>query len=532
MKEKSEVSQIFQNFHAMIQTQFQTKIQILKTDNAKEYFNSSLNTYCLNQGIIHISSCVNTPQQNRVAERKNIHLLEVARSLMLSTHVPKQFWGEYVLTTTYLINRMPFRVLNFRTPSQVLLQAFPHTKLLFSLDSKVFSCSVFVHIHHRGKLDPTSLKCIFIGYSPHQKGYKCYSPVLKKVYTSMDVIFFEHQASYPKSDLQGATMREYQNWDIQSDHVINLGDNQQSLVQSHLSSYTTPPASIQSVPAPPASVQSPDHIHPSPKQITNHELLTYSRRKKLGKEIEHTIPLAHDQDSKLSPDFAPIYSGMETSDCENTASVIDDSNIPIALRKGVRSCTSHPISKFVSYEGLSPTYHAFVSVIDSVQIPKSIEEALKDSGWRKAVSNEISALNKNRTWEISELPPGKKPVGCKWLFTIKHKADGSIERLKARLVAKGFTQSYGIDYQETFAPVTKLNTIRVLLSLAANQDWPLHQLDIKNAFLNGDLEEEVYMEIPPGLETSSNVNRVCRLKKSLYGLKQPFEHGLIDLQRQ
>ena len=91
MKEKSEVSQIFQNFHAIIQTQFQTKIQILKTDNAKEYFNSSLNTYCLNQGIIHISYYVNTSQQNRVAEMKNIHLLEVARSLMLSTHVPKQF---------------------------------------------------------------------------------------------------------------------------------------------------------------------------------------------------------------------------------------------------------------------------------------------------------------------------------------------------------------------------------------------------------------------------------------------------------
>ena len=106
------------------------------------------------------------------------------------------------------------------------------------------------------------------------------------------------------------------------------------------------------------------------------------------------------------------------------------------------------------------------------------------------MSDEISALNKNRTWEISELPPGKKPVGCKWLFTIKHKADGSIERLKARLVAKGFTQSYGIDYQETFDPVDKLNTIRVLLSLAANKDWPLHQLDIKNAFLNGDLEKK------------------------------------------
>jgi len=112
MKEKYEVSQIFQNFHSMIQTQFHTKIQILKIDNAKEYFNSGLNTYCLNQDIIHKSSCIDTPQQNRVVERKNRHLLEVARSLMLSIHVPKQFWGEVVLTTTYLINKIPSRLLN------------------------------------------------------------------------------------------------------------------------------------------------------------------------------------------------------------------------------------------------------------------------------------------------------------------------------------------------------------------------------------------------------------------------------------
>lgn len=94
-----------------------------------------------------------------------------------------------------------------------------------------------------------------------------------------------------------------------------------------------------------------------------------------------------------------------------------------------------------------------------------------------------------------------------------------MDRYKARLVAKGYTQTYGIDYQETFAPVAKLNTVGVILSLTSNLDWPLHQLDIKNAFLNGDLEE-VYMEIPPGLENKANANKVCRLKKSLYGLKQ------------
>ena len=121
-------------------------------------------------------------------------------------------------------------------------------------------------------------------------------------------------------------------------------------------------------------------------------------------------------------------------------------------------------------------------------------------------------MRKFKLWkEITDLSEGKKPIGCKWIFIVTFKDDGNMDRYKARLVAKGFTQSYGIDYQETFAPVAKLNTVRVLLSLAANLDWSLHQLDMKNVFLNGDLEEEVYMDISTGLETTSNFNKVCRL---------------------
>ena len=111
-------------------------------------------------------------------------------------------------------------------------------------------------------------------------------------------------------------------------------------------------------------------------------------------------------------------------------------------------------------------------------------------------------------------------MGCKWIFSIKYKADGSIDRYKARLVAKGYTQKYGIDYQETFSLVAKLKTVRVMLSLAANLDWPLHQLDVKNVFLHGDLEEEIYMDLPSGYTATSEAKIACRLQRALYGLKQ------------
>lgn len=161
-----------------------------------------------------------------------------------------------------------------------------------------------------------------------------------------------------------------------------------------------------------------------------------------------------------------------------------------------------------------------MTALDSIQTPRDIQEALQHSEWAAAVKEEIQALERNGTWELSTLPKGKKPVGCKWIFSVKYNADGSVNRYKARLVAKGFTQSYGIDYEETFALVAKLNYVWVILSLAANLDWPLHQLDIKNAFLNGELEEEVYMNIPLGLETPRTSGKVCKLRKSLYGLKQ------------
>ncbi|KAA0051290.1 Cysteine-rich RLK (receptor-like protein kinase) 8 [Cucumis melo var. makuwa] len=160
---------------------------------------------------------------------------------------------------------------------------------------------------------------------------------------------------------------------------------------------------------------------------------------------------------------------------------------------GTISCTKHPICNYISYDNLSSQFRTFTASLDSTIILKNIYTALKCPEWKNAIMEEMKALEKYRTWEIYALPKRHKTAGCKWMFSLKYKADGTLDRHKARLVEKGFTQTYGIDYSEIVSPVAKLNTVRVLLSVVVNKDWPLYQLDVKNAFLNGDLVEEVYM---------------------------------------
>ncbi|KAL2243485.1 UNVERIFIED_CONTAM: Retrovirus-related Pol polyprotein from transposon RE1 [Sesamum indicum] len=149
---------------------------------------------------------------------------------------------------------------------------------------------------------------------------------------------------------------------------------------------------------------------------------------------------------------------------------------------------------------------------------RCFSEAQQYMEWKEAMKQEIDALEKNNTWELSALPEGKKPIGCKWVFKTKLKADGSIERHKARLVAKGFNQVEGEDYSDCFAPVAKTVTVRTLLGAATAKGWHLHHLDVNNAFLHGNLEETIYMTPPEGYEVEKGM--VCKLKKSLYGLKQ------------
>ncbi|XP_078165548.1 uncharacterized protein LOC144560258 [Carex rostrata] len=228
-----------------------------------------------------------------------------------------------------------------------------------------------------------------------------------------------------------------------------------------------------------------------------------------------------EQSNSASNSEPPTEMTEALENCDTTEGVIQSEDVPhrpesLGNNPEVSSLTTRFKLPPRSNRGQPPKRY----VPEDVVVPEKIEETEKDPKWVNAMNVEMEALIKNETWEITNLPVGKKPVGCKWVYTVKYDAKGKIERYKARLVAKGYTQTYGIDFQETFSPVAKLNSVRVILSLAANLDWPLHQFDVKNTFLHGELEEEIYMEIPPGYQTPTDTNKVCRLKKALYGLKQ------------
>nr|CAN80547.1 hypothetical protein VITISV_010898 [Vitis vinifera] len=457
MKNRAELFSIFQKFYTEIQTQFNISIRVLRSDNAREYFSAQFTSFMSHHGILHQSSCAHTPQQNGVAERKNRHLVETARTLLLHSHVPFRFWGDAVLTACYLINRMPSSVLHDQIPHSLL---FPDQPLYF-LPPRVFGCTCFVHILTPGqdKLSAKAMKCLFLGYSRLQKGYRCYSLETHRYFISADVTFFEDSPFFSTT------------------------------------SESLPVSEVLPIPI----VSPPDVMPPRPLQV-------YHRRPRV------VAPLPFPE---APADSLPIPSASPAP------ALPSPNDLPIAVRKGTRSTRNpHPIYNFLSYHRLSSPYSAFVSAISSVSLPKSTHEALSHPGWRQAMVDEMAALHSNGTWDLVVLPSGKSTVGCRWVYAVKVGPEGQVDRLKARLVAKGYTQVYGSDYGDTFSPVAKIASVRLLLSMAAMCSWPLYQLDIKNVFLHGDLAEEVYMEQPPGFVAPGESGLVCRLRRSLYGLKQ------------
>ncbi|CAN6720151.1 unnamed protein product [Malus baccata var. baccata] len=481
------------NLQKMVKTQYSIDIKVLRSDNSGEYIASELSQFLQDRGIIHQTTCPHTPQQNGVAERKNRHILETARALLIGASVPKRFWPEAVTYAVYVINHMPSRVVEFRTPLQVLTEHVPVVSTN-TLTPRVFGCVAYVHIHkiHRSKLDPCALRCVFVGFASQQKGYKCYHPETRHMYVTMDVTFSESEYFYSSipspSDHQGENT---------SGDQVDLGwlEVPEDVICSSRG----------------ACVDDKDE---NGKPNFRQEIAEND----MGLQL---LPAETSAGFRQGPTEEAIIIQQPTA--EPNAYVTNPNNdvsmykLPPRQNRGVppdrfspEGKVKYPISNYVSCKNLAPERQAWVNNVEAIQAPTRVEEALKDPKWAAAMDEEMMALHKNDTWEVTKLPKGKKPVGCRWVFTIKYKADGSVDRYKARLVAKGYTQTYGIDYQETFSPVAKMNTVRVLISLAANLNWPLKQFDVKNAFLHGHLEEEVYMDFPPGYNAGGKIGVMRR----------------------
>jgi Reverse transcriptase (RNA-dependent DNA polymerase) len=516
LKGKDEVFKVCQEFCKMIETQFGKNLKILRSDNGTEFVNQNMHHFLKSKGILHQTTCVGTPQQNGVAERKNRNILEITRSLLLESKMPAIFWDNAVTYAVYLMNRIRTKANEYKTPLQKLSTQVNIPSVL-NLEPKVFGCSVYVHLQKqsRTKLESHAIKCIFLGFDIQRKGYKCYCLTNRKFMTSMDVVFIENEFYFTHPNMaQGETSSEPKSGDTEYIQFLSHG--------------SVNPEPNPAEPNPAYQVEQSMQNNPSENQMEGRSRSSTAAEsatdnKSDDETDEETEEVIQSPLLPRSLEDAPDSPEVSVSETQFKLPLRSNRGVPpkrYIPEEGTSRIVKYPITKYVTTKSLPKILNNFVAQLSSESVPERLEEACKEKKWIEAMNSEMNALEKNKTWDLVDLPKGKKSVGCKWVYSIKYNEKGIVERYKARLVEKGYTQTYGIDFQETFSPVAKLNTIRVVLSCASNFDWPLHQMDVKNAFLHGNLDEEIYMEVPPGYTCTGMEQKVCKLNKALYGLKQ------------
>lgn len=479
LEKKSDYLSTLMKFEEYVSTQYKGKMRIIRSDNALEFADRACTEYFAKKGIIHQTTCPYTPQQNARAERKHRHVLEVARALRFQSGVPLCYWGDCVLTAVYIINRLPSAALNFEVPYERL------TGEQVDYDSlKVFGCMAMAYNAARGgdKFAPRSVPCVFLGYPSGTKGYRLLNLKTMQIFNSRHVTF--HEEIFP-------------------------------LNEDAVKSYAQP--------LPTLMPQSRNTLYEEELEMDTNN------------EVDRTEDDVHETEAEVNQSPLNNDSNEESGRQQLLRKSTRTSKQPDWLKDFVTPTSKTAMSAAtITPQLVSSHFNCFLATIVPQTDPTFFHQAVKLPHWVEAMNAELQALEENKTWEVTTLPTNRKAIGCKWIYKTKFKADGSIDKHKARLVILGYKQTYGIDYVETFAPVAKMTTVRALLAVAAMKEWHVHQLDVSNAFLNGELEETVYMMMPQGYNgygsriseslttaESKNVQQlVCRLKKALYGLRQ------------
>ncbi|KAK4384958.1 Retrovirus-related Pol polyprotein from transposon RE1 [Sesamum angolense] len=342
------------------------------------------------------------------------------------------------------------------------------------------------------KFDARAHKCVFLGYSQTHKAYKVLNLDTNLSFFSRDVNFHEDIFPFHSVSTSGAPKS------------VSLLPLYSADSYDDITPPTSTPAINPTVPStPPTSTPAINPTVPSTPELPT-----------------ATDTITHSPQFPSNSRSVPVYVPPPRRSLRTVQK-------PAWLDDYVCQCASNSNHTCLP-SNYTSTHMLFVALLSSIQEPRSYLEASKDARWVDAMNEELTALDKNETWELASLPPGKKAIGCKWVFKVKLHPDGSVHRYKARLVAKGYNQVEGIDYFDSFSPVAKSVTVRVFMAVAVAKGWPLWQLDVNNAFLHGHLDEEVYM-VPPEGYTCAVPGRFCRLKRSLYGLKQASRQWNIEL---
>lgn len=477
---KSDVFAAFQDYVAKSEAHFNLRLVNLYCDNGGEYLSNEMKQYCVQKGISYHLTVPHTPALNGIAERMIRTITERSRAMVSGAKLSKTFWGEAVLTVTYLINISPTKALKTNnTPFELWHSKMPSLKYL-----KVFGSTVyFLNNSRKTKFDDKSSKGILVGYEPN--GYKVWDVVDEKFVKVRDVIVDEINflSSRPlKPD--GIISDNYRKSDEQScKKMCTKSDSMKSDVNKQTGRVSAP-------------------LGPPP-----------------NKSVSET-------------DGQADCGSFESKLTESQNELVSENN---PIRKSQRIKNMPKISYNETEDDISVNYLLYAKSL-ICKIPycyKEIESRDDKHLWENAIKEELNSLIENETWTLVQKPVDRNIVDCKWIFTIKNDEFGKPMKYKARLVARGFSQEYLIDYNETFAPVARITSFRFILAFANQFNLLVHHMDVKTAFLNGKLEEEIFMKIPEGIPCAEN--QVCKLNKSLYGLKQSarcwflmFEQALIE----
>ncbi|KAM1422622.1 hypothetical protein ACFX2I_004733 [Malus domestica] len=532
MSNKSDVFQIFVRFYHFVFTQFGVHIKGLQTDGGGEYVSKAFTDFLASKGISSFISCPYTPQQNGVAERKHRHIVETAITLLNAAGLSSEFWYFACAHSVFLINRMPCKILALSSPYQMLYRKIPDVHSL-----KIFGSAVFPWLrpYAANKLQARSAMCIFLGYSMGYKGVICFNMQTRKCVISRHVVFDE-------SCFPGKLPKAVQSSGVQSHDSQRCTPVIIPVPLYHREHVNSPMHESQVLAQASRSAEVNIHRHQSPS-ISHNDTAVVSNSQSIESTSTPGFTLSsHNDTLPLLPVIDPaqlqVVLPFDASSSSNASDNVPIRSHGMQTRLQSGAITRQSYSNYLAFlpelsslqllDGSSDNQcfnpcHAgfsFLAHVSDHEEQKTFKGAASKKEWQIAMQEEFDALKAQGTWILVPPPSHRMIVGSKWVYKIKKNPDGSISRFKARLVAQGFTQEHGLDYSETFSPVVRHTTVRIILALAAQFGWSLRQLDVKNAFLHGELEEEVYMQQPQGFVDQENPTHVCKLVKSLYGLKQ------------